>query len=57
MGTRCPGEMLTIELMKVSMDFLSNHLYYQVPLQDLAYRLTRMPTLPKSRFIINNVHK
>lgn len=54
-GTRCPGELFTIELMKVSLDFLINFLDYQVPMQDLTVSMRRMPTLPKSKFIINNV--
>jgi len=57
MGTRCPGEWLTIELLKVSMDFLANNLEYDVPLQNLSYNLRRIPTLPKSKFIITNVRK
>ena len=55
LGTRCPGEMLTIELMKLSLDYLVTKLSYKVPLQDLSYSLKRMPTLPKSKFIITNV--
>ena len=54
-GTRCPGELLTVELLNVSLDYLANHLKYQVPIQDLTYSLHRIPTLPKSKFIINNV--
>lgn len=54
-GTRCPGEGLTIVLMKVSFDFLVNNLDYQVPLQDLTYKFSRIPAIPKSRFIISNV--
>jgi fatty-acid peroxygenase len=54
-GTRCPGEMITLALMKESLKFLSTRIEYQVPLQDLTYRLSRMPTLPKSKFIINNI--
>jgi fatty-acid peroxygenase len=57
MGTRCPGEWITVELMKVSTDYLVNHLDYEVPLQDLSYRLNRMPTLPKSRFIMRKVRR
>lgn len=56
-GTRCPGEWITIELMKVSFDFLSNKLDYEVPLQNLSYSLRRMPTLPKSKFIMTKVRK
>lgn len=54
-ATRCPGEMVTIELLKVSMGFLANHLDYEVPLQDLGYRLCRIPAIPKSKFIISNI--
>lgn len=56
-GTRCPGEWLTIELMKTSIDFLVNHLEYDVPLQDFSYPLNRIPTLPRSKFIMNNIQK
>jgi hypothetical protein len=28
---------------------------YEVPEQDLSYSLSRMPTLPKSRFVISKV--
>lgn len=57
MGTRCPGEWITIELMKKSIDFLVNDLDYQVPIQDLTFSLRRIPTLPKSRFIMTNIRK
>lgn len=56
-GTRCPGEEITIELMKVSMDYLANHLEYTVPAQELGYSLRRMPTLPKSRFIMESIKR
>lgn len=56
-GTRCPGEWLTIELLKVSMDYLVNQLDYQVPIQDFNYPLNRIPTLPKDKFIISKVRK
>lgn len=57
LGTRCPGDQLTLELLKVSIRFLVTKLEYQVPLQDLTYRLNRIPTFPKSRFLINKVRK
>jgi fatty-acid peroxygenase len=56
-GTRCPGEWLTVELLKVSMDFLVNRLQYYVPLQDLNFSLSRIPTLPKSKFFIRNIKR
>jgi fatty-acid peroxygenase len=43
--------------MKVSMDYLANELEYEVTLQDISYSLRRMPTLPKSRFIMSRVRK
>ncbi|WP_174234279.1 cytochrome P450 [Bacillus sp. V59.32b] len=55
-GHRCPGEWITIEAMKASMDFLTNHIHYEVADgQDLSISLVRMPTLPKSRFEITKV--
>ena len=54
-GHRCPGELVTIEVMKASLDFIANRLTYKVPKQNLSYRLSRIPTLPKSRFIMSAV--
>lgn len=54
-GTRCPGEFITVELLKVFMDYLANELNYNVPIQDFNYPLNRIPTLPKDKFIINSI--
>lgn len=54
-GHRCPGEGITIELMKVTLDFLANKIKYNVPNQDLSFDFSKIPTYPKSGFIINNV--
>ena len=54
-GHRCPGEGVTKEIMKASLNFLVNMIDYDVPEQDLSFSLSRMPTLPKDKFIINNV--
>ena len=56
-GHRCAGEMVTTEVMKVSLDFIANHLAYRVPRQNLSYCLSRIPTLPKSRFKMNRVRR
>jgi len=56
-GHRCPGEWLTIELMKSSLDLLVNHMDYHVPAQDLSYSMMRIPSLPNSRFVMNQVKK
>lgn len=52
---RCPGEWITIELMKVALDFLVFRLNYDVPDQDLNIDWGRLPAIPKSRFVISNV--
>lgn len=54
-GHRCAGEMVTIEIMKESIKYLGNNISYKVPAQNLKYSLMRMPTLPKSGFIIRKV--
>jgi fatty-acid peroxygenase len=56
-GHRCPGEWMTIEIMKVALDFFVNKLEYNVPKQDLRYSMLRFPSLPKSRFIMSQVKK
>ena len=54
-GHRCPGENITVEVMKVTLDFLVNKIDYKVPDQDLSYNMSRIPALPKSGFIINKI--
>ena len=56
-GHRCPGEGITVEIMKTSVDFLINKIEYDVPEQDLSYRLNRFPTLPESGFVICNIRR
>lgn len=52
---RCPGEWITIELMKVAVRLLCQSMHYDVPRQNLRISLSRMPAMPKSRFVIHNV--
>lgn len=52
---RCPGEPLTIELMKVAVQFLSAKITYDGPEQDLDIAWSRSPALPYSRMIICDV--
>lgn len=52
-GHRCPGEWITIMLLKTGIEFIAKHLSYKVPPQDLSYSLSRMPAIPKSRFIMS----
>ncbi|MGM8216264.1 cytochrome P450 [Bacillaceae bacterium W0354] len=52
---RCAGEQVTIEVLATSIDFLVNKMDYDVPDQEFNYDLSRMPTLPSDRFIIENI--
>jgi fatty-acid peroxygenase len=56
-GHRCPGEGITIELMKVALEFLTKSVTYDVPEQDLRINLSRIPAIPRSRFVIANVRR
>jgi fatty-acid peroxygenase len=49
---RCPGEGATIEIMKWAIAKLVNELDYQVPPQDLELEMTKLPALPRDRFVI-----
>ncbi|MER7418746.1 cytochrome P450 [Micromonospora peucetia] len=55
-GHRCAGEWITIELMKRAVTNLTTTMRYDVPPQDLALSLHRLPTLPPSGFLITNIH-
>ncbi|HZG73619.1 MAG TPA: cytochrome P450, partial [Chondromyces sp.] len=56
-GHRCPGEGITIEVMKATLNFLVNDIEFDVPEQDLSYSLEKMPTLPESGFVMKNVRR
>lgn len=52
---RCPGEWITIALMKRAVGLLTSAMRYEVPPQDLRVPLNRLPTRPKSGFVLSNV--
>ncbi|XGC81591.1 cytochrome P450 [Bdellovibrio bacteriovorus] len=54
-GHRCPGEFITIALMKVALEFFVMRMTYEVPQQNLEIDWTRLPALPKSRFVIRHL--
>jgi fatty-acid peroxygenase len=56
-GHRCPGEWATIALVKRAVRLLTRSMNYGVPEQDLRISLSRMPTIPKSRFVISGVRQ
>lgn len=51
---RCPGEGIAVAIMKVAARSLAR-LDYEVADQNLRIRWTRLPALPRSRFVIRNV--
>lgn len=53
-GHRCPGERVAVELVKVSVRWLTSA-SYDVPEQDLRLPLNRMPTRPRSGFVLTQV--
>ncbi|TMW70727.1 cytochrome P450 [Alteribacter natronophilus] len=57
MGHRCAGEWMTVLVMREVFKFLAEKVTYDVPEQDLSYDMHRMPTLPKSGFVITNVKR
>jgi fatty-acid peroxygenase len=52
---RCAGEWITLALMKMTVDFLTRQLQYDVPAQDLRINDRRLPAIPRSRFVMRNI--
>lgn len=57
LGHRCAGEQMTIEIMKVCLDYLVNKMQYDIPEQDLSFDLNDIPSIPKSKIILENVRR
>ncbi|HET7662024.1 MAG TPA: cytochrome P450 [Rhodanobacteraceae bacterium] len=49
---RCAGEWLTVAVMKAMLLTLARDIAYDVPPQDLRLKLSRMPALPESGFMV-----
>ena len=54
-GHRCPGERMTIEILKTTLDFFVNDIRYTLPEQDLSYSMNEIPSMPKSNLLIQQV--
>lgn len=52
---RCPGEGITVALMRQAADFLVHRLRYAVPPQDLHIDYGRLPALPRDRMRIYRI--
>lgn len=57
LGHRCAGEWVTVELLKVSLDFLVNGIDYVLPNQDLSYSLVSVPSIPHSKIVMDQVRR
>ncbi|MGB3307737.1 MAG: cytochrome P450 [Thermomicrobiales bacterium] len=55
MGHRCAGEWITIQVLKALARQLVTAMEYDVPPQDLQVRLSSMPAIPKSGFVMTNI--
>ncbi|AEG94877.1 cytochrome P450 [Ramlibacter tataouinensis] len=49
---RCPGEGVTLALMKLALRLLVQRSRYRLPPQNLAIDMRRLPALPRDRFVI-----
>ncbi len=57
LGHRCAGEWVTIEIMKISLDFFVNRIDFDVPQQDLSFSFVEIPSIPKSKIRLRNVRR
>lgn len=56
-GHRCAGEWMTVDLLRVAIDYLVNHLTFTVPKQDLSYSMNDIPSLPESKMKLADVKR
>lgn len=54
LGHWCAGEWVTIEVMKVGLDYLVNRMDYEIPEQDLSFSMVSLPSIPHSKIVIEN---
>jgi fatty-acid peroxygenase len=54
-GHRCAGESITMHQVTLGLHFLTRCIQYEVPPQDLSFDLARMPTRPRSGFVMRRV--
>lgn len=56
-GHRCAGEWVTVDIMKVCLDFLANRMEFDMPPQDLSFSFVNMPSIPRSKVILSDIRK
>jgi fatty-acid peroxygenase len=52
---RCAGEWMTNAVLRHATRFLVSRIRYEVPSQDLTIRLSRVPAVPRSGFVMSHV--
>ncbi|TSI06206.1 cytochrome P450 [Lysinibacillus sp. BW-2-10] len=57
LGHRCAGEGITIDVMKVSLDYLVNKIEFNMPEQNLDFKMDDIPSIPKSKIVLSNVKR
>lgn len=55
LGHRCAGEQITLDVMKVSLDYLVNRMEFTLPEQDLSFEIDDIPSIPKSKIILEHI--
>ena len=48
-GHRCAGEFITIVMMRTTLDFLVNHLEFEVPEQNFGFEFNDIPAVPNDK--------
>ncbi|TIT00328.1 MAG: hypothetical protein E5W87_19400 [Mesorhizobium sp.] len=54
---RCPGEAVTVALMKEAIRLLTRSMSYEIPDQKLALDLSRIPALPEQGLRLRDVRR
>lgn len=57
LGHRCPGEPLTLDVLKAAVGVLVDEVDYEVPPQDLTVSTRRVPTGPASGLVLRRVRR
>ncbi|RUL53563.1 cytochrome P450 [Lysinibacillus antri] len=57
LGHRCAGEGITIDVMKVSLDYLVNKIEFNMPEQNLDFEMDDIPSIPKSKIVLSHVKR
>ena len=52
---RCPGDRVSVETIKAATKFLGEEIRFDVASPDLSLQMSKLPPLPRDRFLIRNV--